>query len=101
MSYLPITEQELKELIIKNKTMSLITEHYNHYLEKAQLKEEEMSDVQKIETKRAFAAGMSEMFVTMMYGLKPGVTLEHYKNEMSSFWKKEVETYNKNQNDKT
>lgn len=76
--------------------MNLIKKHYDHYLEKVQLKEENMTDVQKIETKRAFAAGMSEMFVVMMTGLGKGVTLENYKTELSEFWKNEVETTLKN-----
>ncbi|WP_312388723.1 hypothetical protein [Chryseobacterium sp.] len=73
--------------------MSLIDKHYNHYLEKVELKEDQMMPVQKTETKRAFVAGMAEMFVQMLEGLGTGVTLEDYKNEIADFWKNEVEKF--------
>ncbi|MEI7488602.1 MAG: hypothetical protein WCJ72_14570 [Chryseobacterium sp.] len=72
--------------------MKLIDKNYQHYLEKVKLKESEMSEIQRIETKRAFAAGMREMFVVMMTGLGKGVTLENYKNELSEFWDTEVKS---------
>lgn len=68
---------------------NLIEKHYKHYLDKVKLKEEDMLPIQQVETRRAFVAGMSEMFVAMMTGLGIGVRLDDYKRELENFWKNE------------
>ncbi|WGL70996.1 hypothetical protein [Elizabethkingia anophelis] len=52
-----------------------------------------MPEDQKTETKRAFIAGMSTMFVTMLSGLPRGTTLNHYKHEFEEYWTQETKNY--------
>ncbi|CAI9674012.1 MULTISPECIES: hypothetical protein [Elizabethkingia] len=73
--------------------MSLIDQHYKDYLDKVQLSEAEMPEDQKTETKRAFIAGMSTMFVTMLSGLPRGTTLNHYQREFEEYWTQETKNY--------
>ncbi|WP_086984862.1 MULTISPECIES: hypothetical protein [Elizabethkingia] len=76
--------------------MNLIDKHYQHYLEKVQLKESDMSDVQKSETKKAFAAGMSSMIAVLIMGIKTPEEIEEYGEELMNFWNKEIYNYDEN-----
>lgn len=80
--------------------MSLIEQQYQHYLEKVQLKESEMPEDQKTETKRAFIAGMSEMYSALVSGIEAGIPLngcmEYYRNELTEYWNQETKKYDEN-----
>ncbi|MEN5132681.1 hypothetical protein [Elizabethkingia anophelis] len=77
--------------------MSLIEKQYQHYLEKVQLKESEMPEDQKIETKRAFIAGMSEMYAALVSGIEANMPLDgclkYYRVELTEYWKQETKNY--------
>jgi hypothetical protein len=68
----------------------LIDKHYQHYLKLAKLNESEMHDIQRIETKRAFVAGMTEIFSVLMEGLPLGTTLNDYKEELKQYHENEI-----------
>ncbi len=68
----------------------LIDKHYRHYLKLVKLNEGEMSDTQRIETKRAFMAGMTEVFTVLMVGLPIGTTLNDYKEELKEYHENEI-----------
>ena len=70
--------------------MSLIDQHYKHYLDKVALKESEMPEDQKIEIKRAFMAGMASMFVAELSTIE---SVEQYKNELAEYWNQEINIY--------
>lgn len=77
--------------------MSLIEKQYQHYLEKVQLSEDDMPEDQKIETKRAFIAGMSEMYSALVSGIEERMPLdgclEYYRVELTEYWNNETKKY--------
>ncbi|MDV4024222.1 hypothetical protein CMT52_07715 [Elizabethkingia anophelis] len=68
----------------------LIDQHYQHYLGKVDLKESEMPEAQRIEIKRAFAAGMASMFVAVVTEIEMPEKLDEYKDELIGFWEQEI-----------
>lgn len=71
-----------------------IEEYYQFYLEKVKLKEAAMSNVQRVETKRAFMAGMSQMLNMLTKEISAvneaeGVEIiNNLFNQLSQFWSK-------------
>lgn len=73
-----------------------LEEQYKFYLKKVNLDEAKMHESQKIETKRAFAAGFSQMLVIMTSDIsvlqqEEGVQLiDSLMTQCKEFWKSQV-----------
>ena len=69
--------------------MSLIEQHYQHYLVKVELKESEMPEDQKVEIKRAFMAGMSEALIIFCAPSNLPQIME-LDFELKEYWNNEI-----------
>lgn len=82
--------------------MSLIENHWQHYLEKVQLKEDEMPEIQKNETKKAFVAGMSSMYIVFTSCTDITTPIDQlfkkYQTEIQEYWNNETKKYDNDNN---
>ncbi|BBQ08187.1 hypothetical protein JUNP353_2758 [Elizabethkingia anophelis] len=82
--------------------MSLIENHWQHYLKCVQLKEDEMPEIQRDETKKAFMAGMGSMYVALIECADITTPIDQffkqYKDEISEYWINERKKYDNDNN---
>lgn len=84
-----------EELLNQINNCDSVADQFDFFLKKSDLKQSEMSDVQFIETRRAFYAGFGQMIIllTTKIGEVPdeeGIKiLEGFLNEVSEFYKNE------------
>lgn len=84
-----------EELLNQINNCDSVADQFDFFLKKSVLKQSEMSDVQFIETRRAFYAGFGQMIIllTTKIGEVPdeeGIKiLEGFLNEVSEFYKNE------------
>jgi len=76
-----------------------LEEHYQFYLDKVKLKEEDMSLVQRVETRRAFMAGCAEVIVLMtneiadMEETEAVLKIDSLVSQVEEFWDKQEFEY--------
>lgn len=74
-----------------------IEDHYKIYLEKVKLKESEMSLVQKIETRQAFYAGVSQFAVLSDHLIRNEGAAQYYEKQTEilaqarAYWKQRAQ----------
>lgn len=68
-----------------------IEKMYQEYLEKVSAKEEQMTEIQRIEMRRAFFAGVSSLLASMIDG--EDINPEEMIDEAARFWKSEAERH--------
>lgn len=84
-----------EELVNQINACDSVADQFDFYLKKSNLKQSEMSDVQFIETRRAFYAGFGQMIIllTTKIGDVPdeeGIEiLDGFLNEVREFYEKE------------
>ena len=76
-----------------------LEERYKSYLYKVKIKEEDMSPVQKVETKRAFMAGCAEVLVLMTDDIADMeeddavLKIDSLVDQVQEFWDKQTNEY--------
>lgn len=79
-----------------NENSFTIAGQYQFYLEKVELKESDMLPVQRVQTKQAFVAGMSQAFVLMTEKLpqmpetEGFLALKSLQTDLQNFWQNET-----------
>lgn len=74
-----------------------IEAEYRFYLKKVELKEKNMTPIQRVETKRAFMGGFSQAIITLIQNTQGDTGPEIIKqacNDLQDFWDAEEKRHN-------